>query len=332
MSAAPSIYVFHGDDGAAMRAEVNIMQAKLGDAATAEMNTTSLEGALSLDTLHGAAQAAPFLSAKRLVVVHGAAKTFSAAGPRAAFTAFLEDLSPSTDLVLIEVPALDHKDNKVSGPWLLKWAKEAGARVQVRKFELPQGALMANWLQQRAKALGGELHPAAAAALEQLIGSDTTAAQHELDKLLAYTGYTRPIQAADVAMVSLPIGEQGDFFKLVDALAARNSAAAMKLLQTLLAERDLIMLFFSLVGHFRFLLQSREMVEAGKTDKEIASRFNIHPYRAEKLAAQARRFSLAALEAIYTQLSFLDEQIKTGEMEAYLAMETFVAGLSVPTG
>ncbi|MEX2143657.1 MAG: DNA polymerase III subunit delta [Anaerolineales bacterium] len=327
MSDPANIIIFHGDDEAAMRAEVGAMQSQLGDPATADMNTTRIEGAISLDELRNATQAVPFLSQKRLVAVRGAAKAFSAAAPKVAFLKFLEDLAPSTQLVLIEIPALDAKQE--SRPWLLKWAKDAD--VQVRKFELPQGAQMTSWLQQRTKTLGGDMRPAAAAALELLIGSDTTAAQQEIDKLLAYTGYQRPIQASDVAAVSLPAGEQGDFFKLVDALAAHNSATAMKLLQTLLAERERILLFFSLVAHFRLLLQSREMVEAGKKDVDIASHFHMHPYRAQKLAEQARRFSLSTLESIYQQLLVMDEQIKTGKMEADLAMETFVASLSLPT-
>jgi DNA polymerase-3 subunit delta len=328
MSVTPSVYIFHGDDETSMRAEVTAMQSKLGNHITAEMNTTHFEGTNSIDTLRSATQAVPFLSQQRLVVISGAAKAFSAAGPRAEFLKFLEEVPPSTALVLIERPALDHKDKKVARPWLQKWAQAAGPRVLLRKFEPLQGAQMASWLQQRARELGGELQPQAAAALAQLVGGDKDAADQELEKLLAYVAYKRPIEAADVAAVSLPSGEQGDFFALIDALSAGNGGRAMELLQDLLQERDLIALFFSLVGHFRLLLQSRELVEGGKKDKDIAADLGIHPYRAEKLAAQARRFSLGALESIYRRLLILDEQIKTGELEADLAMETFVASLS----
>ncbi|MEX1247307.1 MAG: DNA polymerase III subunit delta [Anaerolineales bacterium] len=319
-----NIHLYHGDDEVAMRDEIAKLQSKLGDAITAEMNTARFEGSsTSIDTIRNAAQAAPFLSEGRLIIVTGAAKAFSAAEPRPRFTRLLEDLPETTTLVLVENTELEEKN------WLLKWAQSAGGRAQARKFQLPQGGLMAAWLQQRARELGGELRPQAAAALSQLIGRDKTAAAQEIEKLLAYTGYSRPIEAADVAALSLPSGEQGDFFALIDALGAGNAARAMQMLQALMQERDLIMLYFSLVGHFRLLLQTRELVEARKADPEIAQALGIHPYRAQKLAAQARRFSLGALEAIYKRLLDLDEQIKTGEIEPELAMETFVAGLSV---
>jgi len=328
MSETPIVYIFHGDDEATMRAEVAAMQSKLGDQTTAEMNTSRFEGAPSLDALRRAAQAVPFLSQRRLVVISGATKAFSAADQKAAFLKFLENVPASTALVLIERPALDHKDKKLARPWLQKWAQAAGRRALLRKYEPLQGPQMLAWLLARAKELGGELQPQAAAALAQMVGSDKAAAEQEIEKLLAFVAYQRPIEAADVAAVSLPSGEQGDFFALIDALSAGNGARAMGLLEDLLPERDSIMLFFSLVSHFRLLLQSREMVDGGKGDKEITKILGIHPYRAEKLAAQARRFSLGALESIYRRLLILDEQIKTGEMEADLAMETFVADLS----
>lgn len=321
---APTVYLFHGDDQVAIREAMSELHAKLGDATIAEMNTARFEGAgVSVDAIRNATQAAPFLSDHRLVIVSGAAKAFSAAEAKARFTQLLQDIPETTMLVLVE-PSLESKH------WLPKWIQSAGPGPVMHKFELPEGPAMAAWLQQRAKELGGELQPQAAAALGQLIGSEKLAAEQELQKLLAYAAYTRPITAADVAALCQPIGEQGDFFALIDALGAGNGGRAMQLLETLMQERDLILLFFSLVGHFRLLLQSREFLDAGKKDGDIAQQLGIHPYRAQKLAGQARRFSPGALEAIYQRLLDLDEQIKTGEIEFELAMEMFVAGLGQP--
>ena len=323
MAASPVVYLFHGDDEVAMRAAVATLQNKLGDAGTADLNTARFEAsALSFDELRNAALAAPFLTARRLVIIRGAGSAFSAEA-RARLIAFLDELPHTTALVLLENAELQDKH------WLLKWAQGAGGRAFVRLFELPKGAQMATWIRERAKALGGEMQPQAAAALAQLVGNDKEAAEREIEKLLAYAAYQRPIEAPDVATISLPSGEQGDFFGLIDAISAGNGGQAMQALEKLLPERDAIMLFFSLVGHFRVLLQSREIVDAGKGDGEIAKQLGAHPYRAQKLAAQARRFSMATLKAIYERLLELDEGIKTGRIEPELAMETFVAELSV---
>lgn len=322
MAATPIVYLFHGDDETAMQTAVANLQSKLGEPTTAAMNTTRLDAGFSFDQVNNAAQAVPFLATRRLVIVRQASKAFAAAEARARFTQLLDALNPSTALVLLENPALDSKH------WMMKWVLASGERAFARGFALPQGAQMASWIRERAAELQGEMQPQAAVALAQLVGSDKLAAEREIEKLLAYANYSRPVQASDVAALCLPVGEQGDFFGLIDALSAGNGARAMQTLEELLLERDLIMLFFSLVGHFRLLLQSREMVDAGKGETEIAKELGIHPFRAQKLAGQARRFSQTALEAIYKRLLEYDEQIKTGEIEAELAMETFVASLS----
>jgi DNA polymerase-3 subunit delta len=71
------------------------------------------------------------------------------------------------------------------------------------------------------------------------------------------------------------------------------------------------------------------LVDTGRGDVDIAGELGIHPYRAEKLAAQSRRFTMETLEAIYLRLLDLDEQVKTGKIDSDLAMETFVASLTV---
>lgn len=330
MTEQPSVYLFHGNDETAMQDAVSGLQSKLGDTSTAEMNTAHFEGpSISFDALRNAAQAAPFLAKRRLVTVKNANKVFSTEASKDRFLDFLDQVPASTGLVLLEIHDQTKDElRKWERHWLPKWAAKAGGHAYVREFFLPKGAQMAAWIRDKTRELGGELQPQAAAYLAQLVGTDKEAALQEIEKLLAYAAYRRPVEAADVALISLPSGEQGDFFALVDSLVGGNSARAMEMLEALLLERDHIMLFFSLVGHFRLLIQARELVETGRGNVDISKELNIHPYRAEKLAAQARRFKMETLEAIYQRLLDLDEQIKTGKIESDLAMETLVAGLS----
>lgn len=323
MSPTPTIYLFHGEDESAIADALRGLQSRLGDPSTAELNTTRLEGAaLSLDELRAAALAVPFLAERRLVVVEEASRTYPRAEQRAPFLEFLEEVPPSTALVLLERSALPKSH------WLLKWVAAAGGRAYLKAFPLPEGGAMLAWIQKKAGDLGGEIEPQAAAALAGMLGSDTRAAAHELEKLLAYVNYQRPIRAEDVAELALEIGEQGDFFGLIDALSAGAGERAIRALRKLMAERDAIALFFGLVGHFRALLGAREIVEGGGNEQLIAQRLGLHPYRAKKLAAQCRRFDLPTLEAIYQRLLEFDLQIKTGEIEPELAMDTLVATLS----
>ena len=100
------------------------------------------------------------------------------------------------------------------------------------------------------------------------------------------------------------------------------------MLKRLLEEQDALPLFFSLVGHFRLLVQVREVYEDGGGGGTAAKVLGIHPFRAKKLYAQAKTLSMAALEHIYRRLSEYDHQIKTGQITGELALELLVAGLT----
>jgi len=327
MADSPNIYIFHGNDDTAMRDAVAEMQSKLGDANAAAMNTSHLEGAsLTLDALRNAAMASPFLASHRLVVASGASKVFSAEGVRKLFFDFLQQIPSTTKLVLLENPSLVVK--KKPKHWLLKWAESEGDRIFVRACDLPEGWQMETWLLKKSEELGAKMMPDAAHELEHLVGNNKEAAILEIKKLMAYTGYSGTIQKTHVEKVGTQIGDQGDFFKLVDSMTSGNTARTMELLRDLLQEQDHILLFFSLVGQFRLLLETKELLETGRGDVDFAKELGIHPYRAEKLAAQARRFTMPTLETIYQRLVDLDLQIKTGEMEPDLAMETFIAQLT----
>jgi DNA polymerase-3 subunit delta len=324
MSPAPSLYLFYGLDDSAIDEAIHTLQSKLGDASAVEMNSAQFKApSLNLDEIRTAAFAMPFLAERRLVVVEGAAKVFSAAGMRDQFKGLLEEIPASTAFVIAEKSDLSEKN------WLFKWMKAAGEGAFVKAFQLPEGGAMLAYLQKKTKQLGGEIEVPAAAALADLLGSDTRAAVHELEKLLAYVNYARPISAKDVEDCALEIGEHGDYFGLMDALSAGPGPRAITLLRKLQAERDPIGLYFGLVSQFRVLLQAREIVDAGGGKKEIAEKLKMHPYRAQKLATQCLRFDMATLESIYPKLYSYDQQIKLGQIKPELAMDFLVSAISV---
>jgi len=77
------------------------------------------------------------------------------------------------------------------------------------------------------------------------------------------------------------------------------------------------------------LLQTRELINAGLREREIASALKSHPFVVQKLMGQGRNFSLPQLEDIYHMLLEIDEAIKTGQTEGNVALDTLVAALTV---
>jgi len=317
----PTIYLLHGDDDFGMTAFVTSMQEKMGDPTTAEMNTTRLEGrGFTLPELERSASAMPFLASRRLVVVSHPAGQLRSQPDRKKFTELLERLPPSTALVLLEETLKDDH-------WLLKWANKAGGRVYVKLHALPKGAALAQWVRARAKERGGEFSQEAAFHLATLVADDNRMASSEIDKLLAYVNYKRPVDLDDVELLT-PSVQTGDVFQMVDTIGSRQGRQALKMLHQQLAERDPLSLLGMITRQFRLLLLTKELLSNNATSNEIAHALNVRDFVVRKLIGQCRNFDLTLLEDIYRKLAEVDENIKTGKIESETALETLVAGLT----
>jgi DNA polymerase-3 subunit delta len=321
MSATPTVYILHGDDEVGAKAFLAAMREKMGDPAAADMNTSRLEGRVNLAELKGAVSAVPFLVARRLVILANGLAHFKTKADQTKFSDLLEAIPPSTALVLVENTPLKE------GHWILKWADAHPGEAYPKLLALPRGGALVRWIQGYARDRGGDVTPEAAFHLVSLIGDDNRSAANEVDKLLAYVNYARPVEVDDVELLTSPV-QQGDVFEMVDAIGSRNAKAALKSLHNLLAHEDAFPLWGMIIRQFRLLLLYREMADAGATQPEIAKGLAVHPFVAQKVGAQARNFDLPTLEAIYRRLVVIDERIKTGQVDMEIALYTLVAGLA----
>jgi DNA polymerase-3 subunit delta len=86
--------------------------------------------------------------------------------------------------------------------------------------------------------------------------------------------------------------------------------------------------FAMVVRQFRLLLLAREALDSGTLASRLAPALDVHPFVAQKLAAQARNFDLPSLETVYRRLRDIDEEVKSGRIELDTAMESLVAQLA----
>jgi DNA polymerase-3 subunit delta len=186
---------------------------------------------------------------------------------------------------------------------------------------------MARWIQKKAAELGGVFSYQAAGLLADYVLDDPRLATQEIGKLLAYVNYDRPVDPYDVERLT-PYAGEGDVFKMVDALGNRNGQLALRMLHQLLEGDEPLRLFGMIVRQFRLLLLTRELLDAGYREAEIARQLKTYPFVARKLIGQARNFSLEGLEDIYHKLLDVDEAIKTGKMEGDVALDTLITSLT----
>jgi len=307
------------------------MTKQLGaDSSIADLNITRLDGRhANDDEIRSAVNSMPFLAERRLVILSYPFVRLGTDAARKRFLSMLDGLPPTTALVLVVEDVIEKGKWKslpqVDTNWLRKWLNAAGDRTIYRLFQLPRIKDMPEWVRKEARQQGGQFDPEAAAALAAHIGNDTQLASLEITKLLTYVDYKRPVGADDVSDLTAQTG-QADVFEMVDSLAGGNTRQALTLLHRLLEVQDPLSLFGMVTRQFRLLIQAREVLDEGR-GAQLANELHLHPFVAEKLAVQARRFNIAQLEAIYHRLLLLDETLKTSQAPAELALDTFIAEL-----
>jgi DNA polymerase-3 subunit delta len=323
----PVIYILHGEDEFAISQHIAGLREKQAD--PAGMNFTSLDGRnLSYDALVTASSAMPFLASRRIVLLTHPLAQFNQEPSRQRFLDFLEKIPASTALVLVEYQPLTNDDMRKKGQihWLEKWAQQAGNRVYIKEYRTPVGSGMVDRIRQRARQLGGEFSLPAAGLLASLVGEDARLIDQEINKLLVYVNFQRPVQPDDVELLTASYGE-GDIFEMVDALGSRDGNKAIAMLHRLLSRQDANSIFGMVIRQFRLLLLGKEILDSGGGGNDIASALKVHPYVARKVTAQARRFTQPDLEVIYHRLLSIDIATKSSEMDADLSLDLLIADL-----
>jgi DNA polymerase-3 subunit delta len=334
MSDTPTVVLLHGNDEYAIAAHIEKLCNGLGDPSSAAMNIAKFDGrtGFEYEAITAAVNAAPFLAPRRVVVLLHPISACSSPERREKLLGLFSKAPHATTIILAEFDELknEKKQGKSERHWLLKWVTQAGPQVTVHGYNLPKRWEMARWIEGETKKQGGRIEADAAARLAEMVGEDTRIAAQELTKLLTYVNFNRPINLVDVENVSF-ISAQGSVFDLVDALGQGNGKKAQHTLHQLLADQDATELWGMVIRQFRLLLQTRELLDENASNFEIQKALGLHEYVAQKVASQAKRFSMPMLEIVYHRLLDIDEEIKTSQTDLDLALDVLIAELSLLT-
>lgn len=331
---APRFYLLHGPDEFGSAEFLDALKEKMGDPSMASLNTTVFDGRnVALAELRAVTDTMPFLTSRRLVIVEGwltkllgkddgdesGLAPVSAKETFAALLEYLPTMPETTALVFVEKRSLPESNAFLKGLAKNEWAF-------VKFFDVPKGEALVNWIRARAKVEGGEFTREAAQALAAA-ETDPRALTNEINKLLIYVNFARPVDIADVEELTPGSGE-AKIFDMVDAIGQRRGPQAIRELHKLLEKEDPLYVLGMIVRQFRLILQAKELLEARAGEGEISQALGLHPFPTGKVCAQARNFSLPDLEYVYHRLLDYDAEIKTGKVEPSVALDTLIAGLT----
>lgn len=315
-------HLFHGQDTYSQRETLAALLAKEGDPDMLSLNTTRLDNRITFAELQSSCDAMPFLSRVRVVLVQDLFSSIPDKAFMEKLEAYLPELPKTTRLIFLESQALPDNHR------IIRLAQQQKIGY-VKKFDQPKGGDLERWVRTHVEERGGRIAPQAAALLAANVGGDLQALTNEVEKLVLYKGSEGTIEPADVALLS-PYAAEETIFELVDALGNRQTARAAELFQDKLNEgADPFYLFSMFIRQFRLLIQARYLLDQGERSAGIAEQMKQRPFVADKLARQARNFTLPQLEAIYRRLLEIDVDAKTGKADLMTSLHLLVAGLTV---
>lgn len=342
------LVIFHGPDSYSRHQALARLRAELDRDGMLGANTTVLDAReLTLPALTMVCDAAPFLSAYRLVHVRGllarAEADPSAANRRGrrgrlvasddesagwlALANYVERIPPTTVLVL--------EDGELRGGNPLLAALEPRARVE--GFPRLSARQLEGWIARRARELGVLFDKPALTRLAEATPSDLTEDRQwhglwwlaaEIEKLTLFAGNGR-ITEEDVERL-VPAVLQTRIYTLADAVIRRERDAALTALERLLiAGQPAPVLLAAIANRLRQLLLLRELMTAGAPEPEMRERTGLrNPAQFDILRRQAQALSSARLEAAYLRVLEADRAIKGGRVDEATALETLVAELA----
>jgi len=274
---------------------------------------------ISVEEFVNSAQSLSMFAPRQLLVVKGAMKLREHQGKRLA--RYFSNPNPQT-LALFLAGDLDRDQRKK------KIFEILSSGTHVVELASLDSSEVTEWLQRQAGARGRRMDVEAMRFLVDLQGTDLGRLQQEVEKALLYAGAETQITLAMVEAVS-GFAAGHTLFDFLDAVAARNKARALELVEEIFftgKETGLAFWWFS--QQLRQWLQLREL--AGKTPAAvIGKQVGIYnPSVAQRMQEQAKRFSRQSLFEAVLRLASVDDKIKSTSVDTRLTMDLLVHELT----
>jgi DNA polymerase-3 subunit delta len=226
---------------------------------------------------------------------------------------------PDTTVIILLEETVDKRSR------LYKWIQKNGyvAEFQYLKEEELK-SWISDYLSKNKKTMDGV---AIQMVMERTEGK-LTAIENELQKLLLYAETRDQITVNDVkALVTEPVTNQ--IFRMISAISEGKPKVALKDYFDLLTLKESPMrILFLIVREYNMIFRTKNLVQQGKSDGEIASRLGVPPFAVKKYKATGKQHSYAELKTKLNQCAKMEKMVKSGEVNERIAIEMLILQFS----
>lgn len=159
------------------------------------------------------------------------------------------------------------------------------------------------------------------------VGSDIGVLEQEVNKIQIYKDTDLEITKQDILECS-QVNVDLDIFKFIDCIISKQKDTALTMYYALLKSNEQpVKIIAILANKFRLMYQATLLSKKGMNKNEIASLIGAHPYSVQLAISSGMRYPSKLLLHFLKSLADLDENIKTGKINAELGLELFILKL-----
>jgi len=249
-------------------------------------------------------------------------------GADAKLAAYLKDPSPGVTLVFEASRYGFEGEDKKKTERVSKFFSAVPVAVEFARFSASEARAFAAKLARQAKLTIGadELDT-----LVEALGAEASRIAAEIEKLALYAGEGGTIGEAQIAAL-VPEARASTIFALVAALGRNDRAAALDILDTLIAQGEYLPLALSfLATQFRLALAAKEAnLRTPSQVQAHFSRFGMPMWgsRAEQVCQTVSKFSSGKLRAALKLIYSADKLLRDARPDDRVVMEQFIVALT----
>lgn len=209
-----------------------------------------------------------------------------------------------------------------------KMYKAAKAAGRVVEFSVQNSQMLTKWVLQILNREGKKITQRNMELFLTKTGTDMGNIRMELEKLLSYTMGRSVVEREDIEAVCTT-QTTNKIFEMVRAVTEKDQKKALDLYNDLLTLREPPMrILFLLARQFNQLMVTKEMMEKGYGQPEIASRLGVPPFVARSYLQIARRYRFSQLLQAVKDFTEAEELVKTGRLGEALSVELLIVKYS----
>jgi len=294
------VYLFEGEEPFFHDEGLRLLEKAVLIEGTASVDRESVRGGeTSLAEILDLASTYPMSGARRLILVRAADGLKQA--PADALKDYLARPNPRSCLVF--------SDPKLDGRRAFSKALKAGA-TNVSCAPLDEAGTAA-WVRQRLRDRGFGISPELAEAIATgMSGDGLGRLDAELGKLMGAVGEPRPIEAADLQVMTA-VPRVGDIFQVARRLVqGERGEAILGLRELLTSGEEPVKILGGLSWYFRNALRARVAADRRLPPREMTRLYGLDPWRVERLQREIGACSADLLRGALTLCLRADRELK----------------------